>query len=145
VAIATSRFQGTYEIDAAHSSFEGGVRHMGVGSFRTRFDEVQARLIADGDRLRLDGAARVDSIAIKAPPEFREHVVNGRDFFDASRHPQITFRTVDIEIAENGSLEVDGQLTIKGITRHVHASGTYRPPLQDPYAPSPHCSVRNRI
>ena len=49
MAIVTSLFQGTYEIDAAHSSFEAGVRHMGVGSFRTRFDEVQARLIADGD------------------------------------------------------------------------------------------------
>jgi polyisoprenoid-binding protein YceI len=133
VAIATSLFHGTYEIDAAHSSFEAGVRHMGVGSFRTRFDEVEARLISDGDGLRLEGAARVDSIAIKAPPEFRDHVVNGSDFFDARRHPQISFRTVRIEIAEDGSLEVDGELTIKGITRPVHASGSYRPPVEDPY------------
>ena len=53
----------------------------------------------------------MDSIVIKAPPEFREHVVNGSDFSDASSHPQISFRTLDIEIAEDGSLEVDGELT----------------------------------
>jgi len=130
---ATEIFSGVFDADVNHSSFEAGTRHMGVGSFRTRFDGVTARLTAAGDGLRLVGEARVDSISIRNPPEFREHVVHGEDFFDARRHPTIRFASTDVRLCDDGTATVTGDLTIKGVTRSVTATGTFRPPTEDPY------------
>ena len=126
-------FSGAFEADVNHSTFQAEVRHMGVGSFRTRFDDVSATLIGDEAGLRLEGRAAVESIAIRNPPEFRHHVVYGPDFFDGEHHPQITFSSDEIVLDADGGVELTGALTIKGITRPLRAGGTFRGPLADPY------------
>jgi polyisoprenoid-binding protein YceI len=131
-ATATATLTGAFQADAAHSSVEAGTRHMGVGSFRTRFDDVSARLIAGEDSIRLEGEARVESIGIRTPDAFREHVVYGEDFFDARRFPVIRF-SGDVELREDGAVTVRGELTIKDRTRPITARGAYREPVEDPY------------
>ncbi len=133
MATTTAIFSGTYEADPHHSSFEAGVRHMGVGSFKTRFEEVQATLTEDERGLRLEGHAPVESISIRNPPEFREHVVNGVDMFDATNHPEISFSSSDINVRGDGTIEVRGELTIRDVTRPLIATGAYREPVADPY------------
>jgi polyisoprenoid-binding protein YceI len=133
MTVAAEIFPGTYQSDPSHSSFEAGVRHMGVGSFKTRFEDVQATLTEDADGLRLEGRAAVASIAIRNPPEMREHVINGGDMFDAANHPEIRFASSDIEVRDDDTIEIRGELTIKGTTRPLVATGTYRAPLEDPY------------
>ena len=106
---------------------------MQVSTFRASFGDVDARLVADASRSRLEGAARVESISIVGPPEFREHVVRGAEFFDADNHPEILFRSERIDLAEDGTATVDGELTIKGVSRPITATGTYRRPVEDPF------------
>jgi len=130
---ATGIADGTYSADRAHSSFQAGALHMGVGTFRTSFDDVEARLTSTANGPRLEGRARVDSIAIRNPPEFREHVVNGEDFFDGSNHPEITFASSRLELRPDGSVELDGELVIKGIAAALTATGSWREPVDDPY------------
>jgi polyisoprenoid-binding protein YceI len=133
MTVATETLTGTWEADVHHSSFEAGTLHMGVGSFRTRFGDVTARLAADDGELRLDGEAKVESISISNPSKFREHVVYGEDFLDARTFPAIRFESADIELSEDGEARVTGDLTIKGVTRTVVATGAFRPPVEDPY------------
>ena len=52
---------GSYTADPDHSSFQAQLRHMGVGSFRTGFEDVEARLENGRDGPRLTGRARVES------------------------------------------------------------------------------------
>ena len=65
---AVHPFTGSFTADPDHSSFQAQLRHMGVGSFRTGFDDVEARLEAGHGEPRLTGRARVDSITITRPP-----------------------------------------------------------------------------
>ncbi|MGF1973947.1 YceI family protein, partial [Staphylococcus aureus] len=74
---------------------------------------------------RLTGRARVDSIAIKAPAEFRAHVVEGEDFFDARNHPEVTFESRRLEFSDDGTVALAGLLTMRGIERPIAARGTY--------------------
>jgi hypothetical protein len=67
------------------------------------------------------------------PRELREHVVCGADFFDAGRHPAIAFSSADVELREDGTATVAGELMIKGITRPIVAEGVYVPPVEDPF------------
>jgi polyisoprenoid-binding protein YceI len=132
MTVTTDLLTGVWNADAYHSSFEAGARHMGVGSFRTRFEDVTASLVAEDGDLRLIGEAKVESVAIRAPRAFREHVVYGEDFFDAGRFPVIRFESSEVEL-EGGEARVVGELTIKGVTRRVVAVGAFREPTEDPY------------
>jgi polyisoprenoid-binding protein YceI len=130
---AVHPFTGSFTADPDHSSFQAQLRHMGVGSFRTGFDDVEARLEADGDEPRLTGRARVDSITITRPPEFRAHVVEGEDFFDARNHPEITFESRGLQLSDGGTATLDGVLTMRGVGRPITATGTYQGPVEDIY------------
>ena len=133
MSVTTQPFTGTFVADPAHSSFVFTVKHMKVASFSARFGEVEARVVADERRVRFEGAARVESVSIKNPPEFREHVVYGGEFFDARNHPEVNFRSDDVRLGDDGTVAVRGELTIRGVTRPFVATGTYQPPVEDPY------------
>jgi polyisoprenoid-binding protein YceI len=130
---ATQEFTGTFTADPHHSSFLFAVRHMKVSTFRASFGDVEARLRGGESGISLEGRARVASVSITEPLEMREHVVNGKDFLDGENHPEIVFRSTRVELAGDGSAAVDGELEIKGIARPVTATGTHRPPIEDPY------------
>jgi polyisoprenoid-binding protein YceI len=57
-------------------------------------------------------------------PQLKDHLLSA-DFFDAAEHPSITFRSTDIRIGEDGSATVEGELTMRGVTKAVTANGAY--------------------
>ena len=128
-ATAVQPFSGTYRAQPTPSSIAFAVRHSGVFSYRGSLSEVAATLRGDGDALTLEGSARVDSISVVDPPAMRASVL-GPEFFDAERHPEITFRSTAVRLDGDHRAEVDGELTIRGVTRPVTASGHYAPPRQ---------------
>jgi polyisoprenoid-binding protein YceI len=119
---------GTYTADPVHSSFGFAVRYQGVSLFRGTLNDVSATL-ADG---RLEGTAKVESISIRTPEQFRAHVLGG-EFFDADNHPEVRFVSSDLDLGEDGDATVDGELTIKGITHPVQATGTWTAPAADAF------------
>jgi len=133
MATATQPFTGTYDIDPVHSTVQFAVTHLTVSTFRASFANIDGRLSADGDAIILDAQAPVESVSIVEPPEFREHVVHGSDFFDAGTHPTITFRSTGVQLGDDGTATVSGELRIRDLSRSVTATGTYRPPTEDPF------------
>ena len=114
---------GTWVIDPVHSSAAFAVRHMGIGTFNGRFRTVEARL-ADG---RLDGSVKVDSVDV--PDENLTAHLLSPDFFDAERHPEITFASRELRL-EGDKLVLEGDLTIKGHSEPVVAVGTLSGPTE---------------
>ena len=109
---------GTYTLDPVHSTFGFVVTHNGVSKFRGHFEQVEAKL-EDGV---LEGTAHVDSIKT-AIPDLKQHLLSP-DFFNAEETPTITFRSSEIRIADDGTAEVEGELTIRGVTKPVTAKGS---------------------
>src|SRR4051812_9499308 len=128
-SVAAHPFLGTYRAQPLPSSFAFAVRHSGVFWYRGSLSDVAATLRGDGDgdALALEGSARVDSISVVEPSAMRASVL-GPDFFDAERHPEIMFRSTAVRLADDGGVEIDGELTIRGVTRPVAARGRYDPP-----------------
>jgi polyisoprenoid-binding protein YceI len=133
MTVSTRPFAGTFVVDPVHSSVEFAVRHMGVSLFRARFEEVTARLVSGDAQVRLEGSAPVESVSIRSPREFRDHVVFGADFFDAGNHPEIKVAADEVTLNEDGTATVLAELTIRGITRPVTATGTYHAPIEGLY------------
>jgi polyisoprenoid-binding protein YceI len=129
MATATSPLlASTYNADPIHSSFGFAVRYQGVSLFKGTLNDVAATL-TNG---RLEGTAKVESISIRTPDQFRQHVLSA-EFFDVENHPEVTFTSNDLDLREDGTATVAGELTIKGITRPVEATGTWIAPAADAF------------
>jgi polyisoprenoid-binding protein YceI len=127
----TTPISGVFRADPVHSSFGFAVRHMGVSAFRGTLTDVDASLRPTDDGLALSGAARVESISVQTPPELRAHLL-GPEFFDAERHPEVTFESTEVELGDDGRATVRGELTIRGVTRPVTATGEWVAPTETP-------------
>jgi len=119
---------GTFNADPIHSSFGFAVKYQNVSLFRGTLDEVAATLV-DG---KLEGTAQVESISIRTPEQFRGHVLSA-DFFDVENFPTVTFVSTDLDLADDGTAKVTGDLTIRGATNTVTATGTWTAPSADAF------------
>ena len=120
---------GTWKLDPVHSTIGFAVKHNVVATFRGSFADVSGALDAEG----LEGRAAVGSIAIDEP-NLKGHLLSP-EFFDADRHPELSFRSHEIRV-DGDRAEVDGEITIKGVTKPILLTGSVVGPIEDPYGNS---------
>jgi polyisoprenoid-binding protein YceI len=122
----TSIPAGTWTADVVHSAVTFAVPYMGIASFSGAVTDFEATL-ADG---RLAGSARIASLETK-DENLKAHLLSP-EFFDAERFPEVSFATSEAS-AVGGTVELAGELTIKGTTRPATLTGTIVGPVTDPY------------
>src|SRR5437899_5746854 len=120
----------TWKLDAVHSRVDFEVRYL-AGTLEGELHEIGAELIVDAERASLEGTAKVASVDVK--DENLSAHLQSPDFFDAERHPELGFAARDIRLDGDGKVSVDGELTIKGVTKPVAVTGTVTVPIADPY------------
>ena len=124
----TTALAGTFNADPVHSSFGFAVKYQNVSNFRGTLGDVAATF-ADG---KLEGTAQVESISIVTPEQFRAHVLSA-DFFDVENYPTVSFVSHDVTLNEDATASVTGDLTIRGVTQAVTATGTWQAPSADAF------------
>lgn len=117
---------GTWALDPVHSEVAFEVVHSGVLVFRGSFRGIQATL-EDGN---LRGSAEVESIDV-GDETLKGHLL-APDFFDAERHPTIEFASA-AAAHEGDELRIDGELTLRGVTKPVELRGRIAGPTMDPF------------
>src|SRR5215207_2974793 len=121
---------GIWNLDPVHSRVDFEVSYL-AGTFKGEFHEIGAELTVEAERASLEGKANVGSVDVK--DENLSAHLQSPDFFDAERHPELRFAAQDIHLDGDGKVSVDGELTIKGVTKLVAVSGTVTAPIADPY------------
>jgi polyisoprenoid-binding protein YceI len=121
---------GPWAADPVHSHVSFEVAYAGVNSFRGGFTDVAATLTG-GAEPSLEGTARVASVDVK-DENLNAHLQTP-DFFDAARHPDLTFRATELRRLDGDRVEGSGELTIKGVTHPVELTGSIAAaPVTDP-------------
>jgi len=116
---------GTWAVDKVHSSVGFSGAYM-AGTFTGTFGDFDAA-VTDG---RLRGSAKVASVQVK-DPNLEAHL-QSPEFFDAERHPELTFESSSIE-RDGDEVKIDGEITIQGHTEPVQITGQISDPIADPY------------
>jgi polyisoprenoid-binding protein YceI len=112
---------GTWNVDPVHSQVGFAVEYV-VGTFRGSFSPVDAKLaVAEDGSATLSGKAPVSGI--KVQDENLEAHLQSPDFFDAENAPELTFASTAVR-RTGDSLEIDGDLQIRGATQPVTLAGT---------------------
>jgi polyisoprenoid-binding protein YceI len=120
---------GTWRIDPVWSSVEFAVRKLGLTTIKGRAGSV-AGVITGGEAPSLEGT--VEAASITAFDEQRDAHLAAPDFFDVERYPELRFVSNDIR-RDGDEVVVEGELTIKGVTRPVELRGDVTGPTNDPW------------
>lgn len=119
VSISATAAPETYVIDGAHTYPRFEYSHFGYSNQISRFDKTSGTIVLD--RAAHTGSVDVviDTTSVDSGfPVFNGHL-QGEDFFDTKKYPTITFKSSKLHFNGDKLGSVDGNLTIKGITRPV--------------------------
>ena len=124
---------GTWTIDTAHSSVEFVVRHLMMAKVRGGFNDFSGT-IEIGDTPETSSVQveiQVPSIATRDGQ--RDGHLLSPDFFDAEAFPTISFRSTAVREQGGNNYAVDGELTVKGVSKPVTLDLTYNGTARDPW------------
>jgi polyisoprenoid-binding protein YceI len=119
---------GTWQSDPVHSTVGFAVRHA-VGTFRGSFGQFEASFSDASGEPRLSGRVPVDTVEVKEE-NLEAHLLSP-EFFDKDQTPEITFESSKVA-SDGDQLVVDGELTVKGVTKPVTARGKLSGPIPGP-------------
>src|SRR5688572_266891 len=120
----------TWTIDPAHTDVEFAVKHMMIATVKGRFSDIEGTAEApDAGEPTIEVTIGVGSIDTRQ--EQRDTHLRSADFFDVSNHPEMRFVSTKAERTGDG-WKVNGNLTIKGITRPVSLDVTSEGTGRDP-------------
>jgi polyisoprenoid-binding protein YceI len=109
-----------WNIDPVHTTVGFSVRHLMITNVRGEFQKASGHVLYDAARpeaTRIEATIDVASVSTREPQ--RDAHLRSADFFDAEKHPTITFTSKRARANGPGALEVVGDLTIRGATREV--------------------------
>ena len=124
----------SWAIDSTHTTVEFAVRHLGLASVKGTFHRVSGEVDVDEqDLTRSTGRAEIEVVSIDTRDEKRDAHLRSADFFDAEKFPTITFVARTVRERSGGSYEVEGDLTIRGVTRPVTLRAELSESITDPW------------
>jgi polyisoprenoid-binding protein YceI len=109
---------GTWVLDPAHSEVTFTVRHMMISKVRGTFGVKTATLIAPENPLEARVEASVDVASLDTKDQGRDQHLLSPDFFVVEKFPTMEFHSTGVRL-ENGEMLVDGDLTIRDVTKPV--------------------------
>jgi polyisoprenoid-binding protein YceI len=133
--VASASSVTAWTFDPAHSSASFKVRHLMVARVRGHLGPVSGRVELDEQDLsRSRVEVNIDARGIDTREPKRDEHLRSADFLDVANHPNVTFSSTAVKPGKDGSLEVLGNLTIRGTTRPVTLQvEALEPAVSDPW------------
>jgi polyisoprenoid-binding protein YceI len=125
----------TWNIDPAHSVAEFKVKHMMISNVKGQFGKVTGTLTLDeSDPTKSKATASIEASSIETRDAQRDAHLKSADFLHVEKFPSLSFTSTRISLVRDGELAVEGDLTIRGVTRKVlfNVEGP-TPPTKDPW------------
>jgi polyisoprenoid-binding protein YceI len=124
---------GTYALDTSHTRIGFAVRHMAVSKVRGDFTEFSGTLELAENPVDSTISVSIQAGSVDTRDGNRDNHLRTNDFFDVENHPTWTFASTAIRPVNGTEWLVDGDLTIRGVTKQVTLDATLEGVVQDPY------------
>ncbi len=121
-------------IDPMHSEVQFKVKHLVISTVSGFFKSFEGTLETSNEDFEdsdISFALNIDSIDTNQSQ--RDEHLKSADFFDAAKHPQITFKSTSFKKTGDDEFALVGDLTIKGVTKSVKMAAEYGGSTNDFY------------
>ncbi|CAN7278746.1 YceI family protein [Pseudoduganella sp. LjRoot289] len=119
MSMAATAAPETYVIDGAHTFPRFEYSHFGYSTQLSRFDKTTGTIVIDKAAKSGSVDVTIDAKSVDTGfPLFNTHI-QGEDFFDTAKFPTITYKSTKVNFAGDKLASVEGNLTIKGVTKPV--------------------------
>jgi polyisoprenoid-binding protein YceI len=116
----------TYRIDPVHSFIIFRVKHLNTGFAYGRFNTFSGTFVVD-ERNPANSSIEleIDANSVDTGNSQRDDHLRNPDFFNARQFPKITFKSTRVRKLNDTTVEVQGNLTMRGVTRPITARVTF--------------------
>lgn len=126
--------QSVWNIDVAHSLIEFSVRHMMLAKVKGTFGRFQGSITLEGDSLvPVAAEVSIETASIDTGVQDRDNHLRSADFFDAEKFPKLVFKSRKMTPKGGDKYELEGDLTIRDVTRPITLDVTFEGRAKDPW------------
>ena len=115
-----------YKVDSLHSFPHFGVEHFGVTTMWGRFDKMSGSFTIDRAAKKASVELTIDTASVTtgdndkgSRPRSRDEHLRQADFFNTAEFPRITYKSTNVKFNGDAPSEIEGQLTLLGVTKPV--------------------------
>ena len=124
----------TWHVDPAHSQVGFRVRHLGFSKVKGNFGEYNVTVRFDGEHLdSLETEVTIRADSIDTGNTDRDNHLRSGDFFDVEVYPTLEFKSTSVTPRSGDKFDMEGELTMHGITRPVTLRGEFLGEANDPW------------
>lgn len=124
---------GTWTIDRAHTRLGFVAKHLMVTKVRGRFEDFEGSITVGDTPAESSAEVVVRTASLTTGDAKRDGHLHSPDFLDVEKYPEMRFRTTRIEQASPDEFRVEGELTIKDVTKSVVLAATFEGAALDPW------------
>lgn len=122
----------TYAVDGSHTFPSFSYSHFGMSTQVSRFNKTTGTIVVDKAAKTGQVDIKIDMTSVNTGFDlFNEHI-QAEDFLDTAKFPTATFKSSKVRFEGEKPVAVDGNLTIKGITKPVTLDITHFVNMQHP-------------
>lgn len=108
----------TFVVDSTHTFPSFSYSHFGYSTQTSRFNKTTGKVVLDKAAQTGSVDVVIDMKSVETGSVLNEHI-QGEDFFDTAKYPTATFKSTGVRFEGDKPVAVDGQLTLKGVTKPV--------------------------
>ncbi len=124
---------GTWTVDPAHSTVGFSVKHLGIATVRGKFEEFEGTLEVGKDLSEARAHGTVQASSINTNDSGRDEHLRSADFFGVEATPELRFQSTAIRPLDEDTFEVDGELSMNGVTKPVTLTAVVQGTETDPW------------
>lgn len=124
----------TWNLDAAHSEVSFRVRHLVISTVSGKFNKFSSVTQTEGDDFSTaDISFEIETASIDTGMEQRDQHLQSDDFFNSDKFPKLTYKSTAVRKVKDGLYHIDGNLTIRDITKPFTLEAEFGGIAKDPY------------
>lgn len=109
----------TFNVEPTHTYPRFEYSHFGYSTQQQRFDKTSGKIVLDRAAKTGSVDVTIDATSVNTGYALFNQHIQAEDYFDTAKYPAITFKSTKIKFDGDKPVAVDGNLTIKGVTRPV--------------------------
>lgn len=122
-----------WTIDPAHSEIGFRVKHLKITNLKGYFQQFNGEAITSEDGAPQEVTFTADTASIDTANEQRDQHLKGSDFFDAEKHPKLSFKSTSVVSKGTDEYEVKGDLVMRGVSKLVTLQVEFNGIMKDPW------------